>query len=62
MFDKHHKKIVAAAALLSAVGVIVTVILYFEDKQHRKTRAEIANIDLQIKQLELLDKYKKTNI
>lgn len=53
-----HKQISTLVGVVSAFGVLITVILYFENKEYRSLQKQIADIDLEIKKIDLAHKKK----
>lgn len=58
-FESKHLQLFLGLA--TAAGALITIILYFENKEERKNKKEIAKLDVQIKQLDLANKQRQYN-
>lgn len=54
--ESQYKQIAVIAGVVSAIGVVVTIVLYFENKEYRSTQKQIAGYELEIKKLDLAKK------
>ena len=57
--QKHQKYINLALVGVGLVGVIVSVLVYLDNKKHAKLKDEVASLDKEIKVLELAMKEKE---
>lgn len=49
-----NKRIGLIIGIITALGGITALLVYFEGKRHRKINEEVASLDKEIKQLQLL--------
>lgn len=56
MQDSTHKKLTIVISAVMALGAITALLAYIDNRRHRKLKAEILELDREIKTLEIAQK------